>query len=169
MVAAMSGRIFLLGDDINTDQLAPGRFMHGGIEVLSAHCLEDIRPDFAGNVTSGDLIVAGRNFGAGSSREQAASALLHLGLTGVIAKSFAGIFYRNAINLGLPVLVAPDTSSVVDAMNADLDLDSALLRLDNAETVALERLPDNLAAILSAGGLVPFLKAKFARETGAKL
>jgi hypothetical protein len=104
----MSGRVFLLGDDIDTDQLAPGQYMKGGLDMLAAHCLESARPDFAGSVKPGDVIVAGKNFGMGSSREQAAEALKHLGLAGVVAKSFAGIFYRNALNLGLPVLVADD-------------------------------------------------------------
>jgi 3-isopropylmalate/(R)-2-methylmalate dehydratase small subunit len=85
--------------------------MKGGIDMLAAHCLESVRPDFAGSVKPGDVIVAGKNFGMGSSREQAAEALKHLGLAGVVAKSFAGIFYRNAINLGLPVLVAPNRQS----------------------------------------------------------
>ena len=165
----MSGRVFLLGDDINTDQLAPGRFMHGGIKALSEHCLEDVRPHFAKDVKPGDLIVAGKNFGIGSSREQAAGALRHLGLAGVIAKSFAGIFYRNAINLGLPALVALDTSAITDAMEADLDMANAHLHLDNQIIVSLERVPDNLADILSAGGLVPFLKARFAHEKGKAL
>jgi 3-isopropylmalate/(R)-2-methylmalate dehydratase small subunit len=104
----MSGRVFLLGDDVDTDQLAPGQYMKGGLDMLAAHCLESARPDFAGSVKPGDVIVAGKNFGMGSSREQAAEALKHLGLAGVVAKSFAGIFYRNALNLGLPVLVADD-------------------------------------------------------------
>ena len=165
----MSGRIFLLSDDINTDQLAPGRFMHGGIKALSKHCLEDICPDFAKDVKPGDFIVAGKNFGTGSSREQAAGALRHLGLAAIIAKSFAGIFYRNAINLGLPALVAPDISAITDAMEADLDMANAQLHLDIQSIVSLERVPDNLADILSAGGLVPFLKARFAQEKGKKL
>ena len=110
----MSGRIILVGDDIDTDQLAPGAYMKGGIEALAAHCLEGVRPGFAQEVTPGDVLVAGRNFGVGSSREQAAEALKHLGLAGVVALSFAGIFYRNAINLGLPVLTAPDLSAVTD-------------------------------------------------------
>lgn len=163
----MTGRIFLLGDDIDTDQLAPGRFMHGGIEALSAHCLEDVRPDFAKTVQPGDMIVAGRNFGAGSSREQAVGALRHLEVSAVIAQSFAGIFYRNAINLGLPVLVAPDISAVQDNMHGQLSIAAAELRL-STRIVDLEPLPENLANILTAGGLVPMLKARFSRERGAQ-
>jgi 3-isopropylmalate/(R)-2-methylmalate dehydratase small subunit len=125
----MSGRVFLLGDDVDTDQLAPGQYMKGGLDMLAAHCLESARPDFAGSVKPGDVIVAGKNFGMGSSREQAAEALKHLGLAGVVAKSFAGIFYRNALNLGLPVLVADDISGVDDGDAASLDPVAGELKL----------------------------------------
>jgi 3-isopropylmalate/(R)-2-methylmalate dehydratase small subunit len=168
----MSGRIFLLGDDIDTDQLAPGQYMKGGLDMLAAHCLESARPDFAGTVKQGDVIVAGRNFGMGSSREQAAEALKHLGVAGVVARSFAGIFYRNALNLGLPVLVAEDLGEVADGDAAELDLAAGELRLTQKHTtVRLEPLPDNLKTMLADGGLVPHLKKRFtakgAKEAGA--
>ena len=161
----MSGRIFLLGDDIDTDQLAPGQYMKGGLDMLAAHCLESVRPDFAGTVKPGDILVAGKNFGMGSSREQAAEALKHLGVAGVVAKSFAGIFYRNALNLGLPVLTAGDTSAVDDGDAASLDPVAGELRLsEKKQTVRLEPLPDNLKQMLADGGLVPHLKKRFASE-----
>lgn len=161
----MSGRIFLLGDDIDTDQLAPGQFMRGGLDMLAAHCLESARPDFAGSVKPGDVIVAGKNFGMGSSREQAAEALRHLGLAGVVAKSFAGIFYRNALNLGLPVLVADNLDGIADGDAVALDPVNGELRLtDKKQTVRLEPLPDNLKPMLTDGGLVPHLKKRFAAE-----
>lgn len=161
----MSGRIFLFGDDIDTDQLAPGAYMRGGIEELAAHCLEGIRPDFASGVRPGDILVAGRNFGMGSSREQAPEALRHLGIAGVVALSFAGIFYRNAINLGLPVLVAADISPVADGDAGVLDMAAGELRLpERGEVIRLESLPENLRALLADGGLVPHLKKKFAKE-----
>lgn len=161
----MSGRIFLLGDDIDTDQLAPGQYMKGGLDMLAAHCLEAARPDFAGSVKPGDVIVAGKNFGMGSSREQAAEALKHLGVAGVVAKSFAGIFYRNALNLGLPVLTADDIGAVEDGDAASLDPVAGELRLsDKNQTVRLEPLPDNLKQMLADGGLVPHLKKRFAKE-----
>ena len=161
----MTGRIFRFGDDIDTDQLAPGQYMKGGLEALAAHCLEGVRPDFAAAVRPGDVLVAGRNFGMGSSREQAAEALRHLGLAGVVALSFAGIFYRNAINLGLPVLVAADLSGVEDGDLAELDLDGGQLRLTSrGSVVALEPLPDNLRRMLADGGLVPHLKKRFLQE-----
>lgn len=161
----MSGRIFLLGDDIDTDQLAPGQYMKGGLDMLAAHCLEATRPDFAGSVKPGDIVVAGKNFGMGSSREQAAEALRHLGVAGVVAKSFAGIFYRNALNLGLAVLIAGDTSAVEDGDAASLDPVAGELRLsEKNQTVRLEPLPDNLKQMLADGGLVPHLKKRFAAE-----
>ena len=162
----MSGqarRIWLFGDDIDTDQLAPGRYMRGGIEELAAHCLEAARPDFAAGVRPGDILVAGENFGMGSSREQAAEALRHLGLAGVVARSFAGIFYRNAINLGLPVLTAPDLSSVADGDRATLDTRAGVLRLtEKGADIRTEPIPENLRGIIADGGLVPHLKKRFA-------
>lgn len=161
----MSGRIFLLGDDIDTDQLAPGQYMRGGIEAIAEHCLETTRPDFASNVRPGDVVVAGRNFGAGSSREQAAEALRHLQVAGVVALSFAGIFYRNAVNLGLPVLIAPSLDGVSDGDAAALDIDGGILRLTSKGIdVPLDPMPDNLRALIQAGGLVPYLKHRFASD-----
>lgn len=165
----MSGRIFLLGDDIDTDQLAPGQYMRGGIEAIAAHCLETARPDFAGTVQPGDIVVAGRNFGAGSSREQAAEALRHLQVAGVVALSFAGIFYRNAVNLGLPVLIAPALDGVADGDAAMLDADGGVLRLtDKGIDVALDPMPENLRALIHTGGLVPYLKQRFAADAKGK-
>lgn len=157
----MMGRVWRFGDDIDTDQLAPGRWMRGGIEGLAAHCLEATRPEFAGDVRPGDVIVAGRNFGMGSSREQAAEVLRHLGLAGVVAETFAGIFYRNAINLGLPVLVGRDLSGIEDGAEASLDQHAGQLTLAD-RTVPLEPIPENLRPLLADGGLVPHLKKRFA-------
>ena len=155
------GRVFRLGNNIDTDQLAPGQYMRGGIEALAAHCLEAIRPDFAESVRPGDVLVAGRNFGAGSSREQAAEALKHLGLAAVVAQSFSGIFYRNAINLGLPVLVAPDTSGISEGDSCTLEFEAGSFAVEGRE-VALEPIPENLQILLADGGLVPHLKKRFA-------
>ena len=162
----MSGSIFLFGDDIDTDQLAPGQYMRGGIEALAAHCLEATRPDFAINVQPGDIIVAGRNFGTGSSREQAVEALRYLQVAGVIALSFAGIFYRNAINLGLPVLIVTSIDGVKDGDKASLDLTGSVLNLIVRNTdIALEPMPENLQEIIESGGLVQYLKKRLAAES----
>lgn len=161
----MSVRIFLLGEDVDTDQLAPGRYMRGGVSELAAHCLESVRPSFAGEVRSGDIVVAGRNFGVGSSREQAVEALKHLGVAAVIAPSFAGIFYRNAINLGLPALLSNALAAVEDGDAAALDLEGGVLRLTaKSLDIPLRPLPSNLEAMLADGGLVPHLKKRFAAE-----
>lgn len=163
----MTGRVFRLGDGVDTDQLAPGAWMKGGIAALAAHCLEGLRPDFAATVRPGDILVAGRGFGIGSSREQAAEALRHLGVAGVVALSFGGIFYRNAINLGLPVMEAETLEGVEDGDRATLDLDAATLSLpDKGLVVPLHPIPPNLRALLADGGLVPHLKRRFAGARG---
>ncbi len=154
-------RIFRFGDNVDTDQLAPGQYMRAGIETIAAHCLESVRPDFASSVRQGDIVVAGRNFGAGSSREQAAEALKHLGVAAVIAESFAGIFYRNAINLGLPAIVGSKIEAVEDGAECELDLETSALTVEDEE-IALEPIPDNLKVLLKDGGLVPHLKKRFA-------
>ena len=123
----MSGRAFIFGDNIDTDVLAPGRYMKGPVEELARHCLEAVAPDFAKDVRPGDVVVAGRNFGIGSSREQAAQALKVLGVSAVVAKSFGGIFLRNALNLGLPVLVCEMTHDIRADDRITLDLASGRL------------------------------------------
>ncbi|MDH4189823.1 MAG: 3-isopropylmalate dehydratase, partial [Betaproteobacteria bacterium] len=100
-----TGRAWVFGDNIDTDVLAPGRYMKAGIEEIARHCLEAVDPAFARELRPGDVVVGGRNFGTGSSREQAPQALKQLGVAALIAESFAGLFYRNALNLGLPALV----------------------------------------------------------------
>lgn len=157
----MSGRAFLFGDDIDTDVLAPGQYMHLPIADLAAHVLEAVDPDFASNVRPGDVIVAGRNFGMGSSREQAAQALKTLGIAAVIARSFAGIFHRNALNLGLLVLVAPAADAVAAGDEIEIDAASGEVRnLTRGVTIRAEPIPDFLRAMLSDGGLIPHLEKR---------
>lgn len=166
---ASTGRIFVIGDDIDTDQLAPGQFMKAGIDQLAKHCLASVRPEFSESVSAGDFLVAGRNFGLGSSREQAAEALKHLGIQAVIAQSFGGIFYRNAINLGLPALVVLNSDIIRDGDRAQLDMKHAQLFIADPQvpckttTVQLQPIPPNIQQILSDGGLVPHLKKRFDR------
>ena len=105
-------RVWRLGADIDTDVLAPGAFMKHGLEVIGWHCLEAVRSDFASGVRAGDVIVAGPNFGIGSSREQAAGVLRHLGLAAVIAPSFSGLYFRNAFNLGLLLLTCERATEI---------------------------------------------------------
>ncbi|QUN26075.1 3-isopropylmalate dehydratase [Cupriavidus sp. KK10] len=160
---APAGRLWRFGDNIDTDAMAPAVLMKSPLPVLARHCLASLRPEFPGSVRAGDVLVAGANFGIGSSREQAPQALRELGVGAVVAQSFGGLFYRNAINLGLPVLVCADTSRLADGAHAVLELASAQLRLDDGSLVACEPIPDFLRAILAAGGLVPHLKARLGK------
>jgi 3-isopropylmalate/(R)-2-methylmalate dehydratase small subunit len=127
------------------------------------HCLESLRPEFPGTVRPGDIIVAGSNFGMGSSREQAPQALKHLGVAAVLAQSFAGLFYRNAINIGLPVLVCGHADALADGTRATFMLDAAEVRFADGARVPCEPVPDFLRALLHAGGLVPHLKSRLRR------
>ena len=111
---AISGRAWILGDDIDTDVLAPGLYMKGPIAEMARHCLESVEPDFAAQVAEGDIIVAGANFGIGSSREQAAEVLTLLGVKAVVAKSFGGIFYRNALNFGLLAVTSAADLQIIE-------------------------------------------------------
>ncbi len=155
------GKAWVYGDDVDTDALAPGAYMKAPIEVLAAHCLEAIDPGFAAGVKPGDLVVGGRNFGLGSSREQAAQALRHLGVAAVVAESFAGLFYRNALNLGLAVLVCPEAQTI--RFGERLRVDPAAGRIENLTSgarLACEPIPGFLMEMLRDGGLVPHLEKK---------
>jgi 3-isopropylmalate/(R)-2-methylmalate dehydratase small subunit len=158
----MSGRVWKFGDDVNTDVLAPGIYIKLPIEDLASHCLEAVEPSFASTVLPGDIVVGGRNFGMGSSREQAAQVLKVLGVSAVIAPSFGGIFYRNAFNLGLPAIVC----GAIDQLEADHDLEvnlrSGMIKNNTTGAELLgEAVPENLMALIDAGGLVPYLENKF--------
>lgn len=161
----MSGRAWVFGDNIDTDVLAPGHLMKLAPDELAKHCLEAIDPDFATDVQPGDILVGGRNFGLGSSREQAAVSLKLLGLKAVLAPSFARIFYRNAINLGLPVFVFENNGAVSAGDCLDLNIRTGLLRNETRDqTHQLAPLPDNLLAIIDAGGLMEMLKTRIRKS-----
>jgi 3-isopropylmalate/(R)-2-methylmalate dehydratase small subunit len=165
----VSGRVFVFGDNIDTDALAPGRYMKAPIEELAQHCLEAVDPGFASAVRPGDVVVAGRNFGLGSSREQAAQALKVLGVSAVIAKSFGGIFLRNALNLGLPVMVCPEIDDIHPNDRVTVDLARGEITNESRGVVLSgEALPGFLLEMLADGGLVPHLEKKLAskRKTG---
>lgn len=159
----MSGRAWIFGDDVDTDAIAPGAWMQGGIEALSRHCLEALDPAFARDAKPGDVLVAGHNFGCGSSREQAAQALKHLGLAAVLARSFAGLFYRNAVNLGLPVLECDDLARVPAGAPVELDLENGALHLlASGETLRCTPMPPFLLDIVRSGGLLNQLERRLA-------
>lgn len=157
----MSGRAFVYGDNVDTDLLAPGIYMKGSVEALADHCLEAIDRDFAPNVRPGDFVIGGRNFGMGSSREQAAQVLRIKGVAAVIAKSFGGIFYRNAFNLGLPALVCAEVDAISrgDVLSVDMAKGEILNETTGAR-IACDPVPEHLRNIVEAGGLIGWLEAR---------
>ncbi|MEM8988450.1 MAG: 3-isopropylmalate dehydratase, partial [Pseudomonadota bacterium] len=160
-----AGRAWVFGDNIDTDVLAPGFLMKLPAEELAKHCLEAVDPDFARNVAPGDVVVGGENFGLGSSREQAAISLKVLGVRAVLAKSFARIFYRNAINIGLPALFFPDVDEITAGDRIVVDAGAG--RIVNGvtdKTYSVAPIPDHLMHVIAAGGLMPHLKTRFATQ-----
>ncbi|MEQ8432653.1 MAG: 3-isopropylmalate dehydratase [Oceanicaulis sp.] len=163
-MSVREGNAWLYGDRIDTDLLAPGYAMKKGPDELARHTLEAVDPKFATSVQPGDMVVAGADFGIGSSREQAAISLKTLGVSAVIAKSFARIFYRNAINIGLPA-ISFDPAGRISAGDR-LRLDLAAGRLDNLTTsasYAVTAIPPHLMAMIEAGGLMAHLKERFSK------
>lgn len=158
-------RVWRFGDNIDTDVLAPGVYMKKPIGELALHCLEAVEPRFAKEVRQGDIVVGGRGFGMGSSREQAVEALLHLGVVAVLARSFGGIFYRNALNCGLLALTSPDIDHIHQDDRVVVDgVAGAVINETTRERLTCEKLPPHLVAMIADGGLVPHLEKRFARQ-----
>ena len=153
-------RVWRLGENIDTDVLAPGVYMKLGIDGIAPHCLESVRPDFAAGVRSGDVIAAGPNFGIGSSREQAAAALVHLGVAAVIAPSFSGLYFRNAFNVGLLLLTCAQAHELLDGETVRLDLQALAVERADGGRLVCEPVPDFLLDMVRAGGLVNVLRAR---------
>jgi 3-isopropylmalate/(R)-2-methylmalate dehydratase small subunit len=164
------GRAFVYGDGINTDMLAPGIYMKHPIATLAIHCLESVDPNFARAVRPGDIVVAGQGFGIGSSREQAAEALKHLGVAAVLARSYGGIFYRNALNFGLPVLVCREVEQIHAGDLVSVDAETGAVRNQTrGMTLTATPLPRFLLDMIADGGLVPHLEKRFAAQRAAAI
>ena len=156
----LEGKAHKFGDDINTDYIIAGKYKFKTLDMkeLSKHLMEDLDPDFTNKISPGDFIVAGRNFGCGSSREQAPLVIKHAGIGAVIAKSFARIFYRNAINTGLPV-VECDTSGIDPGDQLRVDLGSGVIRnVTKGLEIPIRPLPQTMLEVLSEGGLVSYFR-----------
>lgn len=151
-------KVWRFGADVDTDQLAPGAYMKLGIEGIAPHCLEAVRPEFAGAVRPGDVIAAGPNFGIGSSREQAAAALVHLGVRAVIAPSFSGLFFRNAFNLGLLLLTCREAGELREGEQVSLDLQGMAVVAADGRRLACDPIPEFLLDMVQAGGLMNQLR-----------
>lgn len=150
--------IFKFNSDVDTDQIIASQYLLlPNIDEMKGHAFESLSSDFAKDVRPGDIIVADENFGCGSSREQAPAVLKALGVKAVVAKSFARIFYRNSINIGLPVIVSKDVYDYVnDRDTADVDMDNGIIRTAGKE-FECTKLPPYMQNILNAGGLIAFL------------
>lgn len=155
----IKGSAHVYGDNIDTDRIIPGKYTKTlDTSQLAAHVMEDLDPDFRHRVKPGDILVAGENFGCGSSREQAPIALKAAGVSVVVAKTFARIFFRNAINIGLPVVEAPD-HHIQPGDQLVIDLESGvLINETSGERLTITRLPGVMRDIMNAGGLIEYLK-----------
>ncbi len=158
-------RVWRLGADVDTDVLAPGHAMKHGIDVIAKHCLESLRPEFATTVQRGDVIVAGPNFGIGSSREQAAQVLVHLGVAAVIAPSYSGLYFRNAFNVGLLLLTCAQADRIGEGERIAFDARAARIVRADGQALAAEPIPDFLLDMVEAGGLLAQLQQRFQPRT----
>jgi 3-isopropylmalate/(R)-2-methylmalate dehydratase small subunit len=160
------GRVWKFGDDVNTDMIIPGRYLDRyDPKHLASHALEGASKEFAPGVRPGDVIIAGGNFGCGSSREQAVIALKESGVSAVVARSFSRIFYRNAINLGLLVVSSESAHEIFDEGDVvTVDSGAGVLRSkDGSKAVQVDTIPERAAAILQAGGLIPYIRTRIGR------
>jgi len=162
METTLKGKAWVYGDNVDTDVIIPARYLVTSDErSLAAHCMEDIDASYAGGVLKGDMIVAGNNFGCGSSREHAPIAIKGSGASCVIAKSFARIFYRNAINIGLPILECTETGRITKDDIIEVDLaKGTITNRTKGETYNAKPFPDFLQNLIGLGGLIPYVRAR---------
>jgi len=159
----VKGKAFKYGNDVDTDVIIPARHLTSADPShLAAHCMEDIDPSFVDDVKEGDIMVGGKNFGCGSSREHAPIAIKASGISLVIADSFARIFYRNAINVGLPIMESPEAASAIGKGDeVEADFDTGMIRdLTTGESFTAKPFPEFIKRIIDAGGLVPYTRNK---------
>ena len=156
----LKGRAFKFGNGISTDHIIPGRFAHlrSNLPELAKHVLEDADPTFASRVRAGDFIVAGSNFGLGSSREHALLVIKMARVSAILAKSVARILFRNAVNLGLPVLIC-DTDLIDNGDELEVDLSAGTVRdITNGNQLTFAKMPEVMLRILNEGGLIPYIQ-----------
>jgi len=162
----IKGHVHKYGDDINTDIISPAQYMELSFADIAAHAMEGIDPSFSSKVKKGDVLVAGRNFGSGSSRETAPIALKHAGIGVVIAELFARIFYRNAINIGLPVVECSMANRIDDGDELEVyPLEGVIKNLTKNEDYRCSVLPEHIVDLINTGGLVKVLEKKLAEKS----
>ena len=160
---SIRGRVWKYGDNVDTDAIIPARYLNtSSAEEMALHCMEDIDTSFASKVEPNDIIVAGKNFGCGSSREHAPLAIKASGIGCVIAETFARIFFRNAINIGLPILECPEAAASCEAgQSLEVDLASGMIRnLDTGQAFQASAYPPFMLELIEAGGLVAYTRKK---------
>ena len=163
----IGGRVWKYGDNVDTDAIIAARYLNTSSEAeLAAHAMQDLDPSFAGQVKPGDILVAGKNFGCGSSREHAPLALKACGVACIVAESYARIFYRNAINIGLPILACPEAArATLAGQTLEVELASGRIRnLDTGETYHAVAYPPFMLDLIAAGGLVPYTRAQLQQQ-----
>lgn len=154
----VQGRVWKFGDNINTDNMSPPQYIPLGIAEVARHCLEAIRPEFSRNAKKGDIVLAGTNFGTGSSRETATAAVKQLGISVVIAKSFSRIFFRNSVDIALPIIICEEAYGLIDDGDiVSVEFDTGLIRNENTgKELFAEPLPPIMVEIIRSGGLVSY-------------
>jgi 3-isopropylmalate/(R)-2-methylmalate dehydratase small subunit len=167
-LSASGARVWRLPADVDTDALAPGHAMKHGMDTIARHCLETLRPDFAGAVRRGDVIVAGANFGIGSSREQAASVLVALGVAAVIAPSFGGLYFRNAFNVGLLLLTCDQAGALQEGERIAFDAAAARITRASGEPLVCEPIAPFLLDMAGAGGLLAQLEQRLSSSSSER-
>lgn len=162
----IKGKVWRFGDDVDTDLIIPARYLNtSDPKELAAHCLEDANPEFARKVQPGEIIVAGKNFGCGSSREHAPLAIKAAGVSCVIAVTFARIFYRNAINIGLPILEAEEAvREVKEGALLEINLEEGrITHVDTGRVYQAASFPGFMRELITAGGLIPYVRSRLSR------
>ena len=168
-MSKINGNVWKYGDDVNTDVIFAGKYTYTITDrkEMAKHALEDLDPTFAKNVKKGDIIVAGSNFGCGSSREQAATCLVEAGIGAIVAESFARIFFRNALNEGLPLITCKDAiPHIKKESKVEIDLEKGVMTVDG-KPFTFPGLAPEIVGILNEGGLIPYLKKKLASQKTA--
>ncbi|EAX46369.1 3-isopropylmalate dehydratase, small subunit [Thermosinus carboxydivorans Nor1] len=161
----LQGNVLKYGDNINTDLISPPQYLEKSLEIIAQHAMEGIDEQFTKKIKPGDILVAGANFGPGSSRETAPIALKMAGVGAIVAKFFARIFYRNAINIGLPVLECQEVDRIRDGDTIAINLQTGeIANKTTGETYKATPLSEPVMEILSAGGLIPYLEKKYGRD-----
>ncbi|MEW5766272.1 MAG: 3-isopropylmalate dehydratase small subunit [bacterium] len=156
----IKGQVYKFGDDVNTDDIIPARFLNtSDPEELAGHCMEGIDPTFRQRAGSGGIIVAGKNFGCGSSREHAPLAIKTFGISAVAAVSFARIFYRNSLNIGLPIIECPDTPQITEGNKVEIDFEKGLIKdMTTNKTYLTQPWPEFMQRLIEVGGLMNYVR-----------